>query len=151
MMAIKFLLHMHILKRIMLLKGTHFWSLSSATWVQFTISCDLISFRCFNICPESNRPFKWSIPFRFSYHKSMILSPPMCAMCLTHLILHFNILLFCEKLMFHHKKHRKYSYSSETETQTNCLPDEIMKQQSSISKNNWRCNVAVQTLWLVHA
>jgi hypothetical protein len=35
----------------------------------------------------------------------MILSPPMCAICLTHLILlHLNILLFCEELMFYHKK-----------------------------------------------
>jgi hypothetical protein len=51
--------------------------------------------------------------------------------------------------MFDHKRHRKYSNSLEAETETNCLLDEIMKQQSFISKN-WRCSVAVQALWLVH-
>jgi len=152
-MAIKFLLHMHILKRFnyVVKRNPFLFPLLSHMSAVHNIMPPYFIQICFNICPESHRPFKWSVAFMFFYHKSMILSPPMCAMCLTHLnFLHLNILLFSEVSMFCHKKHRKYSNSSETEMETNCLPDEIMKQQSFISKNNWRCSVAVQVLWLVH-
>ena len=38
---------------------------------------------CFNICPESHRPFKWTVPFMFSYHKSVWFCHLPCVLCVS--------------------------------------------------------------------
>jgi len=97
---------MHIFKRLNYVKRDPF--LVPLLSHMSAVHCIMPSYFfqiCFNVSPESHRPFNWSIPFRFSYHKSIwfcLLPCVLCVLPISSFIWH--ILLFCEELMFCHKK-----------------------------------------------
>jgi hypothetical protein len=141
MVAIKYLLHMHILKRIndLVKRNPLLVPLLSHLSAVHHIMPPYFFQMCCNIYPVIGLLsclFLSGFPITNLY--DIVTFHVLLFMCSPHLILlHLIILLFCEELTFYNRKHRKYSNSSETEMKTNCLLDDIIKQQNFI-------------LWLVH-